>query len=83
MLAEGGEEEGPVVLDPEVTALVDEVVEGLFAAGEVVGRFEVLFVVPGAVAAAYGCLGDDALALDAEEEVDGRLLICICGSSAW
>ena len=75
MLAEGGEEEGTVVLDPEVTALVDEVVEGLLAASKVVGGFEVFFVVPGAVAAAYGRFGDDAFALNAEEEVDGCLLV--------
>ena len=83
MLAEGGEEEGPIVLDPEVAALVDEVVEGLLAAGEVVGGFEVLFVVPGAVTAAYGSFGDNALTLNTEKKVDGRLLVRVCGSSAW
>ena len=82
MLAEGSEEEGPVVLDPEVAALVDEVVEGLLAAGEVVGGLEVFLVVPGAVAAAYGRFGDNALTLNTEEEVDGRLLVRVCGSSA-
>ena len=82
VLAEGGEEERAVVLDPEVAALVDEVVEGLLAASKVVGGFEVFFVVPGAVAAAYGRFGDDAFALNAEEEVDGCLLVRICKLSA-
>ena len=82
MLSKRSEKQRPIILNPKIPLVLDEIAKALVAFIQGVSLCQVFVVEPLLVASAYGGFGDRAFALDAEEEVDGCLLVRICKLSA-
>jgi hypothetical protein len=77
MLSERSEKQRPVILNPKIPLVLDEITKTVVTFIQGVRLCQVFVVEPLLVASAYGGFGDRAFALDAEEEVDGGLFVGI------
>lgn len=82
VLSERGEQERAVVFYPKVTALAHKLFYPVFAFFQVIRRLQMLCFVPVAVRASLDGLCYGAVIVDAEEEIDGCLLVGVCGASS-
>ena len=78
MFPEVREEQGPIVAHPKLARALDKVVDAVSTGLERVGRVEVLVSEPLVVSGTLRAAHQSCVGLDAQEEIDGGLLVGIC-----
>lgn len=77
MLSKRGEKQGPIVLDPEITAVSNKGIHIHFACLNLIRWLEVFSVEPISIASTPRRLADGSFALHTQKEVDGCLFVSI------
>lgn len=78
MLSKRGEQQGPIILDPEVTTLLHKLAQTFLEIAYITRWLQVFLVEPFLVPAAHGRVNDSTFVLHPQKQVDSGLLVRIC-----